>query len=144
MTITFPAKAENINGTEFNIPEEWSLVDSVDDDISSRTYVCDNQVVMVVVANAGLDIMLMDCDSAFGEEDGYYLMRDLSEKSEDGHMIREQECVYESDGWYYTFLCGVNTGDAAVSIAYAALTTGDHSQIVNYFDLVDDFIPGIG
>lgn len=147
------SKAETVNGVDFDIPEDWQLVDSSDDNFSSRTYSCDNQVIMITVGGvqsndvemqALNNLYLLDCNSVFGEYDGFYLMTDESVKSDDGFLTKTQECVYQGDGWYYTYLCGVNTGNAAISFAYVALSVDDHSRIREFFDLANDFIPDLG
>lgn len=150
---SFTSYAETINGIDFDIPEDWQLVDSSDDNFSSRTYSCDNQVIMITVGGVPSDdvemqalnnLYLLYCNSVFGEYDGFYLMTDDSIKSDEGFLTKAQECVYHGDGWYYTYLCGVNTGNAAISFAYVALSVDDHSRIREFFDLANDFIPDLG
>ena len=140
------APADTINGIDFDIPEEWQIADTGD---SQNVYVYNNEVVAIAVLGADWDseeskilnnLQLLDCESSFGENEGFYLMSDISEKSDEGFLTHIQECVFKNDGWLYGYLLAKNTGDAAITMFYLAPTNEEHKQITNFINLSNTLI----
>ena len=98
-----PMYADTIGGIDFDIPEEWELVQTDEDEsLSTNYYSFDGEVVVVMVHDLTSiedvdpiisNLYVLDCDDVYGSKDGYYLMTDEREEF-DGLAAVSQECVF--------------------------------------------------
>ena len=146
-----PVQADTIGGIEFDIPEEWTLEQSDEnDDLAQNTYTCDNQAVMITVVpidstigSNAYNVYVYDCDTVFGDKDGYYLMTDIKEKDENDNLSLVQECVYGSESdWFYATIVGKNNGESVISMVYTAASAEAHSETNNFWTIVNEKVIG--
>lgn len=147
--------AENINGIEFDIPEAWELANSETvNNTVQNIYTYDNEIIVINIEdNSSLDddmkilcdLTLLDCDSIYGEYEGYYLMTDESFKSDENYLNKLQECVFfdENSKWTYVYMASGNTGNANISILYCSPTIINHTQLEEAKALVNVYLPVI-
>lgn len=150
LALVAPAQADMIGGIEFDIPEDWTLASANSDDrYEQNIYYFNNEAVIITVHDisdmeelkSACNLMLIGCDDVLSEEDGFYLMSDLSEDDENGLTTNIQECVYyDLDEWHYGFSGARNTGDALLSFIYTAPTIGDTSQMGTFLALMNPYI----
>lgn len=138
--------AETINGIEFDIPESWTLTneESADDSVQ-KIYVSGNEVICFYIQSIPEDsgdltmaynLMLFDCESIYGDKDGFFLMSDDSNKSDEGYLTRIQECVYYENFWNYVYLVAKNTGTKLVSLLYYSPTQSNHLEFDTFVDVI--------
>ena len=145
------ARADNINGVEFDIPETWQLSDVKDhDSILIYLYTYGDEAITIMVGGKAYDnpdlaslnnLILLDCDTVYGEKENYILLTNMSEKTDDDLLTRYQECVYCEDQWYYIHLIATNTGSSAISMVYLSPTLSDQDQMMAFRLLASNYIP---
>lgn len=148
-----PARADTIGGIEFDIPEEWEIVDEMTEGSFEQTvYSFGNEAIVISVMPVSEDDpvtayneAIYDCENVFGENEGFYLMTNIEATSSDtGCLSRAQECVYmDSDKWCYGNLIGQNNGSHAITLIYSAPTNIEHSQITPFGNIVSQIISGV-
>lgn len=144
--LALPAQAEIINGVEFEIPDNWTLVNQTEeDDAVMNYYTYEEEIFTVCVHKIGVaadvgDLFLLDLADAFTEYDGFYLMTDERTENTDGHSTLFQEFVYKNDDWYYCVSGSRNKGDYIVTLAYQKKTTALQQDYYNFLVLFNDHI----
>lgn len=147
--LALPAQAENINGVEFEIPDNWTLVNQTEEnDAVMNYYTYEEEIFTICVHNPGDaviktdvgDLFLLDVADAFSEYDGFYLMTDERTKNADGHSTLFQEFVYKNNDWYYCVSGSRNKGDYIVTLAYQKQTTALQQDYYNFLVLFNDHI----
>lgn len=145
-------QADTIGNLEIDIPESWELVQSDEDEgLYSYYYTAENEVIAVFYhditgLSEGLRIMgdlyLMDCESIFGENEGYYLMQNAEDKTT-GSRSLFQECVYKADAeWYHGISVSANFTDYVFSMIYQAQTDGPQAHIAEFTDIMKEQFGG--
>lgn len=151
---SFPAFAEDFAGLKIPIPETWKLEKSdpsEDGNSVMNIYeVADEEYVIVYVQNVGFlnedaqimaNMYLADCGTAYGDNEGYYLMTDAETKTND-LLTKMQDCVYQdiSGQWQYVFLGSRNRGDYVITLIYQAQTTSLRLGYTDFILLYNNFV----
>lgn len=150
---TSPMYADTINGIDFEIPEEWELIQSDEDEsILTNYYSFSDEVVAIMVQDLSTiadadktlsNIYVLNCDEVYGEKDGYYLMTDERQEI-DGLANVAQECVFNNSGeWKYVYLASKSFGDHIETIVYQSPTTSYREAFPHFGQLyIDHFMNG--
>lgn len=141
-----PAMADTIGTLDISVPESWILAKETEDEsIHTYIYAADDEVVIFVYQDTSFlsedmqlvaDLYLFDCDSIFGNYEGYYLMTDIA-SGDSGSKSLFQQCVYrDEDGWQHAVLGSKNFGGYVLSVIYEAVVDGPQLHIGEYTDIV--------
>jgi hypothetical protein len=152
LVLTTAAQADTIGTIDIEIPDSWELLQSsVDGELYSYYYTADSEIIALFCHDITFlsddmrlvgDTYLIDCDSAFGDMDGYYLMQNAEDKTT-GSRSLFQQCVYKNeDEWYHAISVSSNFTDYVFSMVYQAQMDGPQAHIGEFIDIMKEQFGG--
>lgn len=152
LILTTAAQADTIGTLEIEIPDSWELFESDEDEgLYSFIYTADSEVIALFYHDITFlsddmrlvgDTYLMDCESAFGDNDGFYLMQNAEDKTT-GSRSLFQDCVYKTENeWYHAISVSSNFTDYVFSMIYQAQTDGPQAHIAEFTEIMKEQFGG--
>ena len=151
IALVISANAADIRGISIDVPEEWELALSQDEDnYSMQCYTVEPEIVSIAVADFETlegqisslgNMYLMTCENMYGENDGFHQMMQLS-GSEDELQSVFEDCVFNDEGeCQYVIVFSRNTGSQILTIMYQRPVMDSTNILDKYLEICKSFFP---